>query len=152
MVVMLLVSILLAVAIPRFGSSPFQDPVKKMSRWTINTVRDLRGMAVQKHKQQSLVVDLNRHCLWVANEEMNEAELLEAAERAYRLPASMRIVGVQFPGKDRASSGTTEIHFYPSGYSDKAVIQVEKDGNERYSWVLEPLLPKVKMYAEWVQF
>src|SRR5690606_27050983 len=118
MVVMLLVSILLAVAIPRFGSGPFQDPVKKMSRWTINTVRALRGAAVQKHKQQSLVVDLNQHRLWVTNEEMNEAALLEASEHAFRLRASMRIVGVQFPDKDRISSGTAEIHFYPSGYSD----------------------------------
>ena len=151
MVVMLLITILLAVAIPRFGSGPFQDPVKKVSRWTINTVRSLRSAAVQKHKQYSLIVDLSRHRLWVANEEMNEEALSQEAENAFRLPSSMRIVSVQFPDKERVSVGTVEIHFYPSGYSDKAVIHMEKDRTERYSWVLEPLLPKVKFYEEWVQ-
>jgi prepilin-type N-terminal cleavage/methylation domain-containing protein len=152
MVVMLLITILLAVAIPRFGANPFQEPVKKASRWTINTVRDLRGAAVQQHKQQSLVLDLNRHRMWAVHEEMDEEARIQAAEAAYKLPAALRIASVQFPDKERFSAGTVEIHFYPAGHSDKAVIHLETDNAERYSWVLEPLLPKVRVHEDWVQF
>jgi prepilin-type N-terminal cleavage/methylation domain-containing protein len=150
MVVMLLITILLAVAIPRFGSGPFQDPIKKANRWTISTVRSLRGAAIQQHMLQSLVLDLNRHRMWVVHEEMNEEARLQAVEKAFKFPAAIRIVSVQFPGKERVSAGTVEIHFYPSGHSDKAVIHLETDNAERYSWVLEPLLPKVRLHDEWV--
>jgi prepilin-type N-terminal cleavage/methylation domain-containing protein len=43
MVVMLLITIVLAVVIPRFDAAPFQDPGKKFSRWMINAVRHLRA-------------------------------------------------------------------------------------------------------------
>ncbi len=148
----MLISIVLAVAIPRFEGGIFQDPTKKMSRWMINTVRSLRSAAVQKRVVQTLVVDLSHHKMYVANDQMSEEEHDAASEKAFALPSGMRIVDIQFPGRDRITSGIVDIHFYPAAYSDHLLIHFENDNAERMTYWIEPLLPKVKIFDEWIDF
>jgi prepilin-type N-terminal cleavage/methylation domain-containing protein len=152
MVVMLLISIILAVAIPRFQGSFLQDPTKKISRWMINTVRSLRSTALQQHHQENLVIDLNDNRMWITNEEMDEETRAAAADKAFHVPDTIHIVDVVFPGKERITSGTAEIHFYPAGYSDSVVIHLETSDSERFSYLVEPLLPKVKFLDEWISY
>ncbi len=152
MVVMLLISIVLAVAIPRFEGGVFEDPTKKLSRWMINTVRTLRSQAIQQQKLQSLVVDLSNHKMWVSNEEMGEEAFTAAEENARALPGNMRIVDVQFPGTEPVTSGTAQINFYPAGFSDHVLIHLENDDAERFSYLVQPLLPKIKFIEEWIDF
>ena len=151
MVVMLLISIILAVAIPRFDSTPFQDPRKKLSRWMINAVRHLRAEAIQKQKVQALVVDLSEQRMWMIHEEMDEQELETAAEKAFTLGRSIRMINAQYPDQESINTGTIEIRFYPSGYSDRVLILLEDEDAERISFLLEPLLPKVKILDEWIE-
>ena len=152
MVVMLLISIVLAVAIPRFDGSAFQDPVKKLSRWMINTVRTLRSAAIQKQKTQGLVIDLSNNRMWLVNDEMDEEAVTAASDKALNLPDTIRIVDVQFPHQEAISSGTAEVWFYPAGYSDQVLIHLEADHTERFTYQVEPLLSKVKIIEEWVEY
>lgn len=152
MVVMLLISIVLAVAIPRFEGGAFQDPVKKLSRWMINTVRTLRSAAIQKQKTQSLVIDLSNNRMWLVNEDMDEDAMAAAADKALALPAAIRFVDVQYPFQDAVTSGTTEVRFYPAGYSDQALIHIETDDAQRFTYLVEPLLTKVKLIETWIEF
>lgn len=152
MVVMLLISIVLAVAIPRFEGGIVQDPAKKMSRWMINSVRALRSAAIQKQQVQTLVVDLSDHKLWTAHESMSEEDRDAAQQEAFSLPGSFTIVDIQFRGRDRISSGTADINFYPAGYSDHVLIHLENDSAERMTYRIQPLLPKIKLFDEWIDF
>ncbi len=152
MVVMLLISIVLAVAIPKFDGGAFQDPVKKLSRWMINTVRSLRSAAIQKQKVQGLMIDLSNNRMWLVNDEMDELALAAASDKALKLPDTIRIKEVQFPHQESITSGTTEVYFYPAGYSDQVLIHLEADQNERFTYLVEPLLPKVKFVDEWVEY
>jgi len=150
MVVMLLISIVLAVVIPRFDGAPLQDPTKKLSRWMINTVRHLRSTAVQKQKIQTLVIDLGAQRMWLDSGETRTEDATTAQENVFPIDKSMQIINVQFPEKEPISSGIVEIHFYPAGYSDQALIHVENKDAERRSYLLEPLLPKVKIFDSWI--
>jgi prepilin-type N-terminal cleavage/methylation domain-containing protein len=152
MVVMLLISIVLAVAIPRFEGGIVQDPAKKMSRWMINSVRTLRSAAIQKQQVQTLVVDLSDNKLWTVNELMSEADRDAAQQKAFSLPGSYAIVDIQFQGRDRISSGTADINFYPAGYSDHVLIHLENEAAERMTYRIQPLLPKIKLFDEWIDF
>jgi prepilin-type N-terminal cleavage/methylation domain-containing protein len=153
MVVMLLISIVLTIAIPKFGGGAFQDPVKKLSRWMINTVKALRSAAIQQQKTQSLVIDLSNRRMWIVNEAMDEgAAQAAAANKALSLPDAIQYMDVQFPGQERISSGTAEIRFYPAGYSDQVLIHLETDDDEKLTYLVEPLLPKVKIFDEWIEF
>ena len=71
MMVMLLITIVLAVAMPRFEGGVFEDPTNKLSRWMISNVRTLRSQAVQQQTIKTLVVDLDNHKLWVASDDMD---------------------------------------------------------------------------------
>jgi prepilin-type N-terminal cleavage/methylation domain-containing protein len=153
MVVMLLISIVLAVAIPKFSGGAFQDPVKKLSRWMINTVRILRSAAIQQQKPQGLVIDLSNRRMYAVNDAAaEEAAQASASNKAMPIPDAIRHMDVQFPDQERISSGTAEIRFYPAGYSDQALIHLETEDNEKLTYLVEPLLPKVKIFDEWIDF
>lgn len=150
MVVLVLISIVLAVVIPRFDGGPLQDPTKKLSRWMVNTIRYLRSTAIQKQTPHALVIDLNEQRMWIVSEGMSEEELAAGSEKAFKLDKSMQIVNIQFPDQEPISTGSAEIRFYPAGFSDRALIHMENDDAERFSYLIEPLLPKVKMFEEWI--
>jgi prepilin-type N-terminal cleavage/methylation domain-containing protein len=153
MVVMLLISIVMAVAIPKFGGGAFQDPVKKLSRWMIITVRTLRAAAIQQQKTQGLVIDLSNRRMWMVNDAMDEAAMQEAASnKALSLPDAIRYMDVQFPQQERILSGTAEVRFYPVGYSDQVLIHLETEDDEKLTYLVEPLLPKVKIFDEWIDY
>lgn len=150
MVVMLLISIVLAVAIPRFEGGPLQDSEKKLSRWLINAARMSRSAAIQKQRVQVLSVDVDNQRIWMAHVDMSEDELNSAADKAFTIDPSMQIVKVQFPNLEPVTSGTAEIRFHPAGYSDRVLIQIETSDAERISYLLEPLMPKIKILDEWI--
>ena len=153
MVVMLLISIVLAITLPKFGGGAFQDPVKKLSRWMINTVKTLRSAAIQQQKTQGLVIDLSNRRMWLVNDAMDEEAVQAAASnKAVELPDAIRYMDVQFPQQERETSGTAEIRFYPAGYSDQVLIHLETEDNEKVTYLVEPLLPKVKIYDEWIDY
>jgi prepilin-type N-terminal cleavage/methylation domain-containing protein len=152
MVVMLLISIILAVAIPRFEGGFLQDPIKQFSRKMISIVRTLRSAAVQTQKQQTLIVDLNTQQLYVASQAMQDETEPVAPKKSFKLPDSLALVAVEFPSSDPITTGNAQIHFYPSGYSDHAFIRLESGNDDRYTFVVQPLLPKVKLFEEWIDF
>ncbi len=152
MVVMLLITIMLGVTIPRLDTSLLQDPRKKTARWMINTVSALRAAATEKQKSQILVVDVDDNRLWVTDAEMDDEAQKGAAENGFALPGGMRIMEVQFSGKESVGSGKAMIVFYPGGYSDQAAINIETGDSERMAFKIEPLLPRVKVVDQWISY
>lgn len=151
-VVMLLISIMLAVAIPRFDTGLIHDPTKKLSRWLIATVKTLRSTAIQKQIQQTLVIDYQNNRMWTASAEMSEEALAAASENAFILPKAIRIIEIDFLHEDREVSSPVSVNFYPAGFSDNVLIRLESDRTDRFSYLIEPLLPKVKFFEEWISF
>lgn len=152
MMVMLLITIVLAVAMPRFEGGVFEDPTNKLSRWMINNVRTLRSQAVQQQTIKTLVVDLDNHKLWVASDDMDPEATGAPGPKALVLPDDIRIVDLQFPASESITSGTAQINFYPAGFSDHALLHLENDAAERFCYHVQPLLPKVKFIQGWIDF
>lgn len=149
LVVMLLITIVLSVTIPRFDTGMMQDPQKQLSRWMINTTRSLRAAAMATQRVHSLVVDIDGNRMWTVHAEMDEETLSGAADKAFKPGGAIRLVNVQFPEQELGTSGTTEIHFHPAGYSDPAMIHWTYKNTQRFSYQVEPLLPKVRLLEGW---
>jgi general secretion pathway protein H len=170
MVVMMLISIILAVAIPRFEGGFLQDPIKKFSRKMIGTVRSLRFSALQTQTQQTLMIDLDAQELYVEkqaaqaettsedetpsdSETASDSEATsESPAKRIKLPDSLALVAVEFSETESITNGIAQIHFYPAGYSDHAFIRLQSSADDRYTYVVQPLLPKVKLFEEWIDF
>ena len=152
MVVMLLVSIIFAVAIPRFDSGFLQNSRKTTTRKIIQTIKGLRSKAIGEQKTYSLVLDLSNDQYWTVNDTMDELTMAQAAEKASKLPKDIHFTAVVFPNREQIRSGKVEIRFHPRGYSDHALIHLQTDDAQRFTYLMQPLLPQLKVADEWLSF
>ena len=150
-VVISLISLMLFFAIPRFQGSVFQDDSKKVSRWIIFKIQSLKEKAKRDQKLYVLHIDLDSNQLWATHSSMSQEEIQTAEYNGYNLPNDINVLDVEYPDDKIASIGQADIHFYKKGYSDKAMIHIENNDNEQLSFLIEPFLPGVRIYQEYVE-
>jgi prepilin-type N-terminal cleavage/methylation domain-containing protein len=150
-VVMALMSILLFFAVPRLDINIFSDDQRDFSTWIIFTVKSLKEISQQEGVHYTLYVDMDNDMFW-SGRETEEEELEPQKENQYKLADGFQLMDVMLLDAEEQSSGIAEIHFYPKGYSDKAVIHIRDDDNNRNSYVIEPFLSQVKIYDRYHEF
>lgn len=151
-IVISLIGIILFFSIPRFQESVFTSNTKKISRWIIVKVKSLKQSAVRDQKLYTLHISIENGRMWVTHESMSEEEIENAKQKGYELPEGLKMLDVAFPDQEKISHGVADICFYKKGYSDKALIHIENDDNRRFSFVIEPFLPKVKLHDKYLSF
>jgi prepilin-type N-terminal cleavage/methylation domain-containing protein len=151
-VVIALISIMLAFAIPRLEDSLFVDNSKVASRWLLINIPALKTKAVREQTVLALRFSFSEAKAWVVGPDTGEqaAEKYEAA--AYTFPEGIKILDIDYPDREGVSTGEADIFFYPKGYSDWAIIHMEDADGNRYSFVVEPFLPKIKRVDEYLEF
>lgn len=152
MVVMLLISIILAVAIPRFDSGFLQNSRRITTRRIIDTIKSLRSKSIGEQKTCALVLNLSDDQYWTVDASMDELSMAQAAEKALKLPDDIHFSAVAFPNQEQIRSGKVEIQFHPQGYSDHVLIHMQTDDAQRFTYWVQPLLPRVKVVDEWLSF
>ena len=151
-VVISLISIMLAFAMPRFHKAAFSDDITVVTRWIMAKVPALKKQAVRENLRYILHAGIDANKLWVTHRAMSEEELTAAEKDGFKLPGEIRLMDVEYPDTRKISGETADIHFYQKGYSQRALIHIEGDGNSRLSFIIEPFLPSVKVVAEYVGF
>jgi prepilin-type N-terminal cleavage/methylation domain-containing protein len=151
-VVIALISIMLFLAIPRFHSDIFTDSTKKVSRWILYKVPALKESAFRGQKRYVLHVGIDSEKLWITHEGMSDEELQVAEMDGFKLPGDIKFEDVEFPDEHIISAGRADIYFYEKGYSDKAIIHMVHDDDRRLSFLIEPFLPRVYLYNEYIGF
>jgi Tfp pilus assembly protein FimT len=148
-VVIALISIMLLFSIPRFQGAVLTDSTKQVSRWIMAKVQSLKGRAVQDQKTYILHVGLDSNKMWITQASMSEEEREAAESEGFEIPGDVRVLDVEYPEKGKVSIGRADIWFHKQGYSDKALIHIENDDGEQWSYLIEPFLPQVKLYQEY---
>jgi len=158
-VVIALISIMLAFAIPRLDNSFFSNNKRKLSSWILLNVKSLKEKAVREQTKNILTVDIDNNQMWVSSETVSGespesgGEPVAAPEKnEYKLPDGFRLMDVEFLNDEKITSGTAEIHFYAQGYSDKALIHIEDRDEHRFSYLIESFLLHVKIEDQYVEF
>jgi prepilin-type N-terminal cleavage/methylation domain-containing protein len=157
MVVITLISIMLVFAVPNFQSLT-TDTTKDTNNWIVLTVKMLKQGALRNKKTYTLHVSMESNKIWYT-QETDEGEGEEEGEEEnkilgeYKIPEGLKIVDVEFPEEEQISSGEVEINFYVKGFSDRAIIHIEnEDDDKELSYVIEAFLLKVKLHDEFVGF
>jgi prepilin-type N-terminal cleavage/methylation domain-containing protein len=149
-VVIIIMSVLLVFAMPRFAGFIFTDDMDTVIRALVLKAGSLKNRAVRDQKFYVLNIDLDNNRFWITDESMVDEETLQGAvKQSYTLPGDVRIMDVEFPGKERTMNGIAEIFFYKKGYSDQAVIHIEGDDERKMSVLIEPFLPSIKLVEEY---
>jgi prepilin-type N-terminal cleavage/methylation domain-containing protein len=163
-VVISLMGILLFFAAPRMGGFLFQDDARKVSKWIVLHVADLKNKSVQTQKTFLLHVDLDGNLFRIEEapdaasgdaavmEQVLAETTAETSEKRFDLPQGYRVTSVLYSQDRRVSSGTTAVSFYPAGYSDRAIIHLTDRQNRKKSYIIEAFLPRVKIHDDHVQF
>ena len=119
----------------------------------MHTVKLLRQNAVKTRKTFTLHVDMGEGLMWVSDAAMSEEDKEGARQGGYEFPDHLEITDVEFPGGERISYGSADVHFYPKGYSDRAIIHIRpEDDEEQISLLIEPFLPNIKVSDTYVEF
>ena len=139
-------------SIPRFQNFVLTDHKKKVSRWLINRVRSLKNDTLRNQKLYILNVDIDANRFWVTTEPTPETVSTDSGQKVYQLPEDISVLDVEYPGKGKITSGQTEIWFYKSGYSDKAIIHIENGSGNPSSFLIETFLSNARLYNQYLSF
>ena len=151
-VVITLISLMLFFVIPRFQVDVLSDDTNKVSRWIMLKVHSLKQKAVREQKLYVLHISLDSNRLWVTSEIMSQEEFQAAEANGYELSDNINLLDVEYPDEEKISVGRADIYFYKKGYSDKAIIHISNDDNERRSFLIEPFLSHVRLYDKYIGF
>jgi len=151
-VVISLISIMLFFAFPRFQSNVLSDSTKEVSRWILLKIPFIKESAAREQRRYVLHVSLDSNKLWVTHEAMLEEALQSAETNGYKLPEDIKLLDVEYPDQEKISVGQADIYFNEKGYSDKAIIHLENDDNEKVSFLIEPFLLRVRLYNSYAEF
>jgi len=165
-VVITLISIVLAFALPKLNVSFVTDHKRKLSTWIVLTAKSLKENALREQALYVLNLDFDNQQMWTAKDappkeatekedtskEPAPDEKKAPEENKYSLPEGYRLMDVEFIDDKKIKEGIVPIHFYPKGYSDKAIIHIQDKDENRYSYLIESFIPHVKIYEEYIDF
>jgi len=151
-VVISLISLMFFFAIPRIQVDILSDNTRKVSQWIMLNISSLKEKAVHDQKRYVLHLSLDSNRLWVSNDTMSAEELEDAAAIGYNLPEDIKLLDVEYPGKEKISVGQADIYFYKKGYSDKAIIHITNNDNKVLSFLIEPFLSRARLYNKYLEF
>ncbi len=151
-VVIVLISMMFAFALPKMDGFLFVDNRDRVSRWVILKVEQLKNTAMLKQTPFVLHVDIRENMFWISQEGMDEEALDKAKKSGYTLPRDIRLVDIIYPSQPLKVDDRSDVVFYPKGYSDHAIIHMQNDDEEKMSFVIEPFLPPVGLKDGFVLF
>lgn len=144
-VVIALITMMFFFSIPKLNHSRIFPEREPTIITMIQTIRQLKEKAILEQKRYTLHLDIAQKTIWISHEFMTDDQLEKASKGCRILPENLRLREVEFPLKNEASRYRADIHFYPQGFSDKAVIHFEMSYNEKSVLLVEPFLIKVRL-------
>ena len=150
-VVIVLVSLMLGVSIPRVRSSLLTDNLKSTSRRITGILKGMRDEAVREQETRIVHFDIGWNRVWVTSADMGEKERMLARDKAFTLPSDVRIMDVWRRGKGKTIDGVATIQFSTKGYVEQSAIHLAAEDDRKFTLVLSPFLGKIKSYNEYVE-
>ncbi len=137
-VVMVLISMTTAFAVPNIRSALFTNQLKTASRGLTGLVTEIALEARTKRVAVQLRYDPGEHAFTTAS----ESSFDDDTERplSLRLDDSVEVTGIRSVHGGDQLSDSPVIHFSSRGYVDKTVIHLADDDGEEVSIFLSPFL------------
>ena len=151
MIVMVIISVMTAFAIPNLRSSLFTDELKSTARRVIGLVSEASQEAIRSQAGYSLSFDLEQNRIWVSSEKGDSAGADKEKRQKFTVPESVMVVDISSVYGGKRSQGTTEIRFSKQGYVDKTLIHLRSDDGRDMTVMLSPFLAVTRVYDSYVE-
>ncbi len=147
MVVMVLLSLLTAFAVPRIRTSLFTDQLKSTARKLIGLVNEIGLAARNEHQPYLLIYDRGARLFRVRAEKKNKnTDNPQSSIRPVHMPPGVRVVDFTSVHGGRKDSGELRIWFSNRGYVDKTLIHLRDDSDRELTLSLSPFLGVSRIY------
>ncbi len=151
LVVLALMSVMLAVAVPTLRNSLLTDPLKTSSRQVIGVVKGIREQAVREQQAYLVYFDLSANSIWVEKDSEKRQEDQEEVEKnVLQLPETARLLDVWTTAEGKQDSGLPTLWISKQGYMDQAMIHLGDDGDGVMSLLFSPFLGTVRISDSYV--
>jgi hypothetical protein len=115
-------------------------------------IKTIRSEAVREQQIFILHFDLESNNYWIESGAMSVEERLISRENAFSLPSGVNIIDVWLKGIGKRMAGETAIRFTKKGYVQQSAIHLGSEDGRRFTLVLSPLLGKVQVLENYVEF
>ena len=160
MVVLILLSIVMAMSMPRFGNTIITDPLKRSARQVIGAVREARQQAVESPEGCGLVIGLEEgsfdlYCPRFATsigtrqddelgDEETDKDTVQEPSRLLSLPEPATIRSVWNGASNRFTSGEVTLWITADGVMEPSVINLS-DGSDELGLTIFPFIRDIRI-------
>jgi len=149
LVVIVLMGVILALAVPTTRDVLTGDNLKKASRQLIEMERKLRVEAVRDQLDYILCLDLPHCTYWVLTSDMTPEKQDEIKKRSQHLPAGVVIMDIVGENNKKQFEGEVRIKFGKKNVCSPAIIHLAYEEN-RMTMVINPFLGVTDVYDKYV--
>jgi prepilin-type N-terminal cleavage/methylation domain-containing protein len=146
-IVLLLLSFLLLLSIPRFGAVLVGQRLNSTGHLITGMVRYLYDQSTAKKRIYRLNYHLQDGEIWVTFPN-DEGEFIEDQSSTFtrrrRLPAGIQFEDVVTP-VEKVKEGQAYIQFFPSGLVDRSIVHLRADDGAQLSVLIHPLSGRVTL-------
>jgi prepilin-type N-terminal cleavage/methylation domain-containing protein len=177
MVVMVVLTMVTAFAMPGLRSSLFTDQLKATARKLVGLVTETGQEAVRSQSEQTLHFDLERNLVWVSSAKKTvkgkdpdsiwdqtpvwdqkpvwDSDATGPPEdtekrRILTIPDSVKVVDISSVAAGKRATDAMVIRFSTKGYVDKTLIHLRDDEGRDMTLILSPFLAVTKIVDSYV--
>ncbi len=99
----------------------------------------LKEEAIGRYERRAIEFDLGNNSLTLGRIDGKKGYV---SRKEFPLPRGYRLKNVSVNG-EVFSTARPLVHFYPTGMVDRAIVHMERDGNEPYSIMIDPITARV---------
>ena len=154
--VMVLIGVTMAFAVPRLSSFVFNDPLKQATRKLTLLITQTSRLAVRTSRPYQLKYDsLTRSfkVLAVDEKEAGREDLVSETSShlpTLQLPGSVLLKDISFAAAENEQSGSFSLRFSEKGYLEPCLIHLHDQGGEEMTLKLSPFVGRVTLHQGYV--
>ncbi|MBF0119965.1 MAG: hypothetical protein HQK79_14105 [Desulfobacterales bacterium] len=153
MIVIVLISMMLFISVPKFQDALLNDNTKKSCRFIIGKIQTLKEASMREQSEYILRIGVTDGSLIATKISSDDSTASSSIpQNTYKLPGNVKIIDVEYPDGKKISQGEAEIKFYPKGYSNKAIIHLKGEDDQQISFFIEPFLSTVRLVQSYKSF
>jgi len=149
MVVIVMITIIVGIAIPRLHSFLFSNQLKNTARQLVGMICETGQESIRLQATYLMKINMDNNHVWI-EEQSGNTDDERKAKRELFVPESVTITDVSSMYGGKKSMGTATIRFSKKGYVDKTYIHLQSEEENVMTVMLSPFLGVTKIFDSYV--
>ena len=150
LVVIALIGVILALAVPTTRDAMTVNNIKKVSRQLIGLERTLRVDAVRDQVDYILILDITGAGYYVIKSDMTPEKQDEIKKNAKKFPDGVTVLDIINRKNEKIAEGEVKVIFGKNNMGTPLIIHLAED-EERMTLVFNPFLGVTAVYDQYVE-